>query len=595
MAMKISEIIISVIVVLSLTLLFIVDSAKLISNYLATSIFNTFIYFAVCYLHATQISTIKWRIVMVALSLGLITMIFANHFYITPWRWEFVSRLIYGIGLVAMQPFLLMKFSCDRRSAVLFTAFVTDVVLLFSNREDSDQFNRIFTLIVAIIVYVILSAFHVKQIWAQRWKVVAIASIFVLTVVLGILLQIYWYDKDMLFIVIASINACLSLVPWLWLMFSPIIMVWWQAYKEQETIQDEQYDFLEVVGLPARFTIKDLETATVNFQEPIGEGASGVVFKGTLTDGTTIAVKRIKWQLSGETEFRTEMTIIASRQHVNLVRLLGFCLSPRGDHYLIYPFLENGSLDAWLFTDNGKRSHLTWVLRYRIAIDVAKALAYLHHECHHRILHLDIKPANILLDGDFRALLSDFGISKLIGKDESTVMTRARGTVGYLSPEMLVSNGISTKSDVYSYGMVLLELVGGRRNLEFVVDEETQERRNSYFPKIVREKMVQGELMDIVDKGLIKNEEIREEEVTVLSRLALWCIQENAMLRPSITDVVEMLEGHTPVHVPPESSMFMVNFLDVQPPQSSTFGLAWKDGAALMSANNLSISIQSGR
>ncbi|XP_078161355.1 putative receptor-like protein kinase At5g20050 isoform X2 [Carex rostrata] len=353
-----------------------------------------------------------------------------------------------------------------------------------------------------------------------------------------------------------------------------------------------------MAGLPARFTIKDLETATANFQEPIGEGASGAVFKGTLTDGTTIAVKRIKWQPSGETEFRTEMTIIASRQHVNLVRLLGFSLSPRGDHYLIYPFLANGSLDAWLFKDNQKRSHLTWALRYVIAIDVAKALAYLHHECHQRILHLDVKPANILLDGEFRALLSDFGISKLIGKDESSVMTRARGTVGYLAPEMLVPNAISTKSDVYSYGMVLLELVGGRRNLVFVVDEETQERRNSYFPKIVREKMVQGELMEVVDKSLMKNEEIREE-VTVLSRLALWCIQENPMLRPSMTEVVEMLEGRTPVHVPPESSMFMVNFLDVQvqPPQSSsTFARAHVNHeAALMSANNLSISIQSGR
>ncbi|XP_078182127.1 putative receptor-like protein kinase At5g20050 [Carex rostrata] len=348
-----------------------------------------------------------------------------------------------------------------------------------------------------------------------------------------------------------------------------------------------------MAGLPTRFTIKDLETATANFQERIGEGASGAVFKGTLTDGSTIAVKRIKWQPSGETEFRTEMTIIASRQHVNLVRLLGFCLSPRGDHYLIYPFLENGSLDAWLFTDNGKRSHLTWALRYRIAIDVAKALAYLHHECHQRILHLDIKPANILLDGEFRALLSDFGISKLIGKDESSVMTRARGTVGYLAPEMLVPNAISTKSDVYSYGMVLLELLGGRRNFMFVVDGETQQRRSSYFPQIVREKMMQGELMEVVDMSLVKNEEISEEEVTVLCRLALWCIQENPMLRPTMTEAVEMLEGRTPVHVPPESSMFMMNFLDVQP--SSIFGRTREDEATLMSANALSISIQSGR
>ncbi|XP_078154511.1 putative receptor-like protein kinase At5g20050 isoform X2 [Carex rostrata] len=349
-----------------------------------------------------------------------------------------------------------------------------------------------------------------------------------------------------------------------------------------------------MAGLPTRFTIKNLEAATGKFQAPIGEGASGAVFKGTLADGSTIAVKRIKWKPSGETEFRTEMTIIASRQHVNLVHLLGFCLSPRGDHYLIYPFLENGSLDAWLFTDNGKRSHLTWALRYRIAIDVAKALAYLHHECHERILHLDVKPANILLDGDFRAQLSDFGISKLIGKDESSVMTRARGTVGYLPPEMLMPNAISTKSDVYSYGMVVLELVGGRRNLMIVVDRETQQRRGTYFPKIVREKMTQGELMEVVDETLIKNEEIREEEVTVLTRLALWCIQENPILRPDMTEVVGILEGRKPVHMPPESSMFVVNFMDLES-QSGSFARAQVDEAALMSANGLSISIQSGR
>ncbi|XP_078154430.1 putative receptor-like protein kinase At5g20050 [Carex rostrata] len=531
---------------------------------------------------------------MVVLSLGLIILIFANHFYISPWTWQFLGRLIYGIDMAAMQHFFMMRFSPDwRRRTVLSTASITDVILIINNRRHSEQFNKIFTVIISIIAFVILTLFHVKQIWDRRRKVAAIASLFLATLMLGILLRFYWYNKENLFLSIASIIGCFSLVPWLWLMCAPKIKAWWQVYNGQET-QDEQYDFLEMAGLPARFTIQDLETATTNFQAPIGEGASGAVFKGTLEDGSTIAVKRIKWQPSGETEFRTEMTIIASRQHVNLVRLLGFCISPRGDRYLIYPFHKNGSLDAWIFSDSGKRSHLTWALRYRIAIDVAKALAYLHHECHHRILHLDVKPANILLDGDFRALLSDFGISKLIGKDESSVMTRARGTVGYLAPEMLVPNAISTKSDIYSYGMVLFELVGGRRNLILVMDGETPQRRNSYFPKIVRDKMMQGELMEVVDQSLIKNEEIREEEVTILTRLALWCIQENPILRPGMTEVVEMLEGHTPVHVPPESSMFVVNFLDGDS-SSGAFAQDKEDEATIMSANTLSISIQSGR
>jgi hypothetical protein len=159
---------------------------------------------------------------------------------------------------------------------------------------------------------------------------------------------------------------------------------------------------------------------------------------------------------------------------------------------------------------------------------------------------------------------------------------------------MLVPNAISTKADVYSYGMVLLELVGGRRNFMLVEDRESQQRRGSYFPKIAREKMMQGELMEAVDKSLVRSEELSEEEVTVLVRLALWCIQENLELRPTMMEVVEMLEGRIPVHVPPESSMFMLNFVNMEL-ECSMDSRAEVDEVALMSANTLSISVQSGR
>ncbi|KAJ3691241.1 hypothetical protein LUZ61_020405 [Rhynchospora tenuis] len=489
----------------------------------------------------------------------------------------------------------MITFTHDQRNTVLYTAFVADVVILLQNREYSGQFNKIFTVVVSSIVYLILSTFHVTQIWVHGWKVAAIAFAFLAVSVLAILLRIYWYYKDILLIFIASFNACLSLVPGLWQMVIPKLKARLQAYIEQKRINAEQYNFLETVGLPTRFTIKELEKATENFQYQalIGEGASGAVFKGTLTDGSTIAVKRIKWQPSGETEFQTEITVITSLQHVNLVRLLGYCISPRGDRYLVYPFFENGSLDTWLFEGDHKRCQLTWVLRCDIAVDVAKALAYLHHECHNRILHLDIKPANILLDGNFRALLSDFGISKLIGRDENSVMTRARGTVGYLAPEMLVPHAISMKSDVYSYGMVLLELVGGRRNFMLVVDRESQQRQSSYFPQIVREKMMQGKLMEVVDESLARNEDIREEDVSILVRLALWCIQANPELRPSMTEVVEMLEGRMPVHVPPESSMLVFNFLDVEEQYSNSIR-AQEAEFAQIPFHTLSVSIQSG-
>ncbi|KAJ3691472.1 hypothetical protein LUZ61_020636 [Rhynchospora tenuis] len=356
-------------------------------------------------------------------------------------------------------------------------------------------------------------------------------------------------------------------------------------------LQDDQHNFLEMAGLPTRFTIKELETATGNFQTPIGEGGSGAVFKGKLEDGLTVAVKRIKGQGNGEAEFRTEITIIASLQHFSLVRLLGYGLSRGGDRYLIYPFFGNGSLDSWLFKDEKKTAHLTWMHRCRIASDVAKALAYLHHECHHQILHLDIKPANILLDSSFRALVSDFGISKSIGKDESSVMTRARGTIGYVPPEMLVPNAISTKSDVYSYGMVLLELVGGRRNFMTVVDTESQQTHNSYFPKIVKDKMMEGKLMEVVDPCL-QREEIREEEVMVLVRVALWCIQECPDLRPSTTEIVDMLDGRRPVPVPPQSPMFLVNFFNMETESNTSGSSQAQDIEVGLSDSTISISIQ---
>ncbi|KAJ1689953.1 hypothetical protein LUZ63_014108 [Rhynchospora breviuscula] len=347
---------------------------------------------------------------------------------------------------------------------------------------------------------------------------------------------------------------------------------------------------------------KDLQNATKNFQIKIGEGGSGTIFKGTLTDGSIIAVKHIKGQKNGENEFKTEITIIASLQHINLVHLLGYCLTQNDERYLVYPFFENGSLDAWLFADGDKRKHLTWPVRYQIAVDVSKALAYLHHDCRHQILHLDIKPANILLTESFRALLSDFGISRSMERDKVNVITRARGTVGYMAPEMLVPRAISAKSDVYSYGMVLLELVGGRKNFQSTVEGGTRQRRNTYFPKIAIDKMKEGKLMEVVDRCLVNNGHVRENEVALLVYVAFWCIQENPDLRPNMNDVVDMLEGRKTVDLPPESPMFVVNFLDVESQcrtsrseDKETVRRSCNRDGTLLSANTISISIELGR
>ncbi|KAJ0971250.1 hypothetical protein J5N97_019209 [Dioscorea zingiberensis] len=319
-----------------------------------------------------------------------------------------------------------------------------------------------------------------------------------------------------------------------------------------------EYSFLrKVAGLPAKFRYQDLQVATDDFHALLGRGASASVFKGILDDGTQVAVKRIELGAEqADTEFRSEVSAIASVQHVNLVRILGYCLVPNGTRFLVYDYVPNGSLDKWIFPKDKEDSPcLPWPLRYKVAIEVAKALAYLHQDCRSRVLHLDIKPENILLDDGFRAVVSDFGLSKLMSRDQSRIVTTVRGTRGYLAPEWFLENGVSEKSDVYSYGMVLMEIVGGRRNVMVIGDE----RRWSYFPKVVAEKVREGKFMEVVDERVRGG--VEEREVRALACVALWCAQEEPKLRPSMARVVDMLEGRVSVETPPETDMIMLDLL----------------------------------
>ncbi|KAG2713236.1 hypothetical protein I3760_04G167700 [Carya illinoinensis] len=330
-----------------------------------------------------------------------------------------------------------------------------------------------------------------------------------------------------------------------------------------------EYSFLrKVAGLPTKFRYRELEEATDNFRSFLGQGASATVFKGILNDGTAVAVKRINGEERGEKEFRSEVAAIANVQHVNLVHLLGYCSNPGEPRFLVYEFFPNGSLDCWIFTRkerlNRRGGCLSWNLRYRVAIDIAKALSYLHHDCRSRILHLDVKPENILLDENYRGIVADFGLSKLMGKDQSRVLTTLRGTKGYLAPEWLLEQGVSEKSDIYSYGMVLLEMIGGCRNVCLIEDnKDRSERKWQYFPKIVNQKMREGKLMEVVDRRLVEDGGIDEKEVRRLVCVALWCIQEKARLRPSMARVVEMLEGRVAVEEPPETRMIIVDLLSI--------------------------------
>ncbi|XP_047176516.1 probable receptor-like protein kinase At5g20050 [Vigna umbellata] len=331
-----------------------------------------------------------------------------------------------------------------------------------------------------------------------------------------------------------------------------------------------EYSFLKkVAGVPIKFRYKELEEATDGFQALIGRGASASVFKGILNDGTSVAVKRIDGEERGEKEFRSEVAAIASVHHVNLVRLLGYCNAPTAPRYLVYEYVSNGSLDCWIFPKRLSQRRLggclPWNLRYKVAIDVAKGLAYLHHDCRSKILHLDVKPENILLDENYRALVSDFGLAKLFGKDESQkVVSAIRGTRGYLAPEWLLEQGISDKTDIYSYGMVLLEIVGGRKNVCFVDDVKAKSKRKcQYFPKIVNEKVREGKVMEIVDPRLLEGGSVDERQVKTLVYVALWCVQQKPRSRPSMAQVVDMLEGRVRVELPPDTRMVLVDFLCV--------------------------------
>ncbi|KAG8362618.1 hypothetical protein BUALT_BualtUnG0057700 [Buddleja alternifolia] len=331
-----------------------------------------------------------------------------------------------------------------------------------------------------------------------------------------------------------------------------------------------EYSFLrKVVGVPTKFRHRELEIATDGFRYLLGRGGSGSVYKGILSDGTAVAVKRIDGEERGEKAFKSEVTAISSVQHVNLVRILGYCIASTGPRFLVYEFIHNGSLDKWIFRGRSGGC-LSWESRCRVAIDVAKALSYLHHDCRSCILHLDVKPENILIDENYGALVSDFGLSKLKGREESKVVTSIRGTKGYLAPEWLLENGVSEKCDVYSYGMVVLEIIGGRRNIHVVdesnnstTDHTSKRKKFQFFPKIVLEKFREGKVMEIVDERIVDGGRVNESEVMRMIGVALWCIQEKPKLRPTMAQVVEMLQGRIQVEDPPNTQMLIVDLLSI--------------------------------
>ncbi|XP_052116504.1 LEAF RUST 10 DISEASE-RESISTANCE LOCUS RECEPTOR-LIKE PROTEIN KINASE-like 2.4 [Arachis duranensis] len=310
-----------------------------------------------------------------------------------------------------------------------------------------------------------------------------------------------------------------------------------------------------------RYNFSDVKKMTNSFKVKLGEGGYGSVYKGKLPNGSSVAVKMLNdsKRNNGE-EFVNEVASISKTSHVNVVTLVGFCLEG-SRKALIYEFMPNGSLEKFVHKKADQSTPaLSWDKLYQIAIGIAKGLEYLHKGCNTKIVHFDIKPHNILLDENYRPKISDFGLAKLGTKDESIMsMSYARGTVGYVAPEMCNKSfgGVSHKSDVYSYGMMLLEMVGGQKN----ANVEASRSSEIYFPQLVIYKKLEVG-SDLGLDGVMSTEE--NELAKKMIMVGLWCIQTIPSQRPTISRVIDMLEGSMDsMEMPPKPTMS-------SPPRSTT-------------------------
>ncbi|KAK6136267.1 hypothetical protein DH2020_029998 [Rehmannia glutinosa] len=253
---------------------------------------------------------------------------------------------------------------------------------------------------------------------------------------------------------------------------------------------DVQEEDLIKLGNLRSFTLKELRHATENFSSKniLGSGGFGNVYRGKLEDGTLVAVKRLK-DLTGTTgisQFRTELEMISLAVHRNLLRIVGYCATPN-ERLLVYPYMCNGSVASRL---RGKPA-LDWNTRKRIALGAARGLLYLHEQCDPKIIHRDVKAANVLLDDYFEAIVGDFGLAKLLDHAESHVTTAVRGTVGHIAPEYLSTGQSSEKTDVFGFGILLLELITGMRALEFGKSVNQKGAMLEWVKKIQREKKIE--------------------------------------------------------------------------------------------------------
>ncbi|KAD0851877.1 hypothetical protein R6Q59_011515 [Mikania micrantha] len=329
-----------------------------------------------------------------------------------------------------------------------------------------------------------------------------------------------------------------------------ILFIWAYSKKFKQSKKQEPFA-TDIFKTPKEFTYKELRLATKRFDptQVIGHGAFGTVYKGILLDtGEVVAVKRCSHNGDqGKNEFLSELSIIGTLRHRNLLRLQGWC-HEKGEIMLVYELMPNGSLDKALFES---RFTLQWAHRKKILMGVASALAYLHHECENQVIHRDVKASNIMLDQGFNAKLGDFGLAREIEQNKSPDPTVAAGTMGYLAPEYLLTGRASEKTDVYSFGAVVLEVASGRRPIEREAAGVGVNGQRSSLVDWAWGLHREGRLLAAADGRLCG--EFEEAEMMKVLLVGLVCSHPDPSVRPTMRNIVQMLEGEAEVPVVPRS------------------------------------------
>ncbi|XP_016672205.1 putative receptor-like protein kinase At4g00960 isoform X2 [Gossypium hirsutum] len=309
----------------------------------------------------------------------------------------------------------------------------------------------------------------------------------------------------------------------------------------------------EISGVDSlQFDFDSALVATDNFSDvkKLGQGGFGAVYKGQLPNGEEIAVKRLSQGSSqGDLEFKTEVQLVAKLQHRNLVRLFGFCLQGQ-ERLLIYEFVPNASLDHFIF-DRSRRAQLDWEARFKIIQGIVRGLLYLHEDSRLRIIHRDLKASNVLLDAEMVPKIADFGMARLFGRDETQRSTsRIVGTYGYMAPEYVINGQFSVKSDVFSFGVLLLEIISGQKNNSFHHGEDEE-----YILSFAWKSWREGTALNMVDPTLGDGS---RNEIMRCIHIALLCVQQNVAARPTMASVALMLNSFSTTLAVPSQPAFLM-------------------------------------